>query len=173
MTRLGQMALRLLARWESVLVLAIVGVGIWATKSSPYFLTRGNLLDFVTPYVFIGLMALSVLQRLRGQLESGRPLLWALMLAFPFPFIANTAGWITAELGRQPWLVYGLYRTDQGYSTVVSSGDVLFTLIGMAGMYFVLGLLYLYLIGREVAHGPDAIQPSPYGESAEAKDTIG
>ena len=115
--------------------------------------------------IFIGLMALGVLQRLRGQLESGRPLLWVLMLAFPFPFIANTAGWITAELGRQPWLVYGLYRTDQGYSTVVSSGDVLFTLIGMAGMYFVLGLLYLYLIGREVAHGPDhAIQPSPYGE---------
>src|SRR6185503_19715077 len=81
--------------------------------------------------IFIGLMALSVLQRLRGQLESGRPLLWVVMLAFPFPFIANTAGWITAELGRQPWLVYGLYRTDQGHSTVVSSGDVLFTLIGM------------------------------------------
>ena len=100
--------------------------------------------------------------------------MWVLMLAFPFPFIANTAGWITAELGRQPWLVYGLYRTDQGYSTVVSSGDVLFTLIGMAGMYFVLGLVYLYLIGREVFHGPDhAIQPSPYGESAEAKVTIG
>jgi len=56
-TRVGQMSLRLLARWESVLVLAIVGVGIWATKSSPYFLTRGNLLDLVTPYVFIGLMA--------------------------------------------------------------------------------------------------------------------
>jgi len=124
--------------------------------------------------IFIGLMALGVLQRLRGQLESGRPLLWVLMLAFPFPFIANTAGWITAELGRQPWLVYGLYRTDQGYSTVVSSGDVLFTLIGMAGMYFVLGLVYLYLIGREVFHGPDhPIQPSPYGESAEAKVTIG
>src|SRR5262245_43211282 len=57
MTRLGQMALGLLARWESVLILAIVGVGIWATKSSPYFLTRINLLDLVTPYVFIGLMA--------------------------------------------------------------------------------------------------------------------
>jgi cytochrome d ubiquinol oxidase subunit I len=124
--------------------------------------------------IFIGLMALAVLQHLRGKLESGRPLLWTLMLAFPFPFIANTAGWITAELGRQPWLIYGLYRTDQGYSTVVSSGDVLFTLIGMAGMYFVLGLLYLYLIGREVAHGPDHhLSPSPYDESAEAKVTIG
>jgi cytochrome d ubiquinol oxidase subunit I len=81
---------------------------------------------------------------------------------------------MTAELGRQPWLIYGLYRTDQGYSTVVSSGDVLFTLIGMAGMYFVLGLLYLYLIGREVAHGPGhQLTPSPYGGRAETKVTSG
>jgi cytochrome d ubiquinol oxidase subunit I len=77
------------------------------------------------------------------------------MLAFPFPFIANTAGWMTAELGRQPWLVYGLFRTDQGYSDVVSSGTVIFTIIGSAGLYFVLGLLFLYLVARELVHGPD------------------
>ena len=41
-------------------------------------------------------------------------MLWTLMLAFPFPYIANTAGWMTAELGRQPWLVYGLMRTARG-----------------------------------------------------------
>ena len=45
-----------------------------------------------------------------------RALLWVLMLAFPFPYIANTAGWMTAELGRQPWLVYGLLRTADGAS---------------------------------------------------------
>jgi cytochrome d ubiquinol oxidase subunit I len=119
--------------------------------------------------MFIGLMLLANLQRIRGQLESGRALLWVLMLAFPFPFIANTAGWMTTELGRQPWLVYGLFRTNQGFSAVVSSGDVLFTLIGMAGLYFVLGLLYLYLVGREIAHGPDEGEPaSPYGEPVEA-----
>jgi len=78
------------------------------------------------------------------------------MLAFPFPYIANTAGWMTTELGRQPWLIYGLYRTQDGYSDVVSTGDVLFTLIGMAGLYFVLGLLYLYLVGREILHGPES-----------------
>jgi cytochrome d ubiquinol oxidase subunit I len=119
--------------------------------------------------VFIGLMLLANLMRIRGRLVSARPLLWVLMLAFPFPFIANTAGWMTTELGRQPWLVYGLFRTDQGFSAVVSSGDVLFTLIGMAGLYFVLGLLYLYLVGREVAHGPHESEPSsPYGDSVEA-----
>jgi cytochrome d ubiquinol oxidase subunit I len=116
--------------------------------------------------IFIGVMALAILLRVRGRLESTRPVLWVLMLAFPFPFIANTAGWMTSELGRQPWLVYGLFRTNQGYSTVVSSGDVLFTLIGMAGLYFLLGLLYLYLVGREVAHGPESEHAgSPYGDS--------
>jgi cytochrome bd ubiquinol oxidase subunit I len=104
--------------------------------------------------IFIGLMGLAVLQQLRRRLHTTRPLLWVLMLAFPFPFIANTAGWMTAELGRQPWLVYGLFRTEDGISRAVSSGDVLFTLIGLAGLYFVLGLLYLYLVGREVAQGP-------------------
>ena len=104
--------------------------------------------------IFIAVMGLANLQRLRGRLETSRPLLWMLMLAFPFPFIANTAGWMTTELGRQPWLIYGLFRTQDGYSDVVSSGDVLFTLIGMAGLYFVLGLLYLYLVGREILHGP-------------------
>ena len=107
--------------------------------------------------MFIGLMGLANLQRLRGRLEASRLLLWALMLAFPFPFIANTAGWMTTELGRQPWLVYGLFRTQQGYSDVVSSGDVLFTLIGVMGLYAVVGLLYLYLVGREILHGPEAV----------------
>ncbi len=106
--------------------------------------------------LFIALMGLALVQRLRGRLETTRPLLWALMLAFPFPYIANTAGWMTAELGRQPWLVYGLYRTSEGASAVVSGGNALFSLIGFAGLYFVLGLLYLFLVGREVARGPGA-----------------
>src|SRR5271154_3850544 len=64
--------------------------------------------------IFIVLMAYAGIQNLRGQLESSRWLLWVLMLAFPFPYIANTLGWMTAELGRQPWLVYGLFRTSDG-----------------------------------------------------------
>jgi cytochrome bd ubiquinol oxidase subunit I len=104
--------------------------------------------------IFILLMGLANLQRLRGRLESTRSLLWALMLAFPFPFIANTVGWMTAELGRQPWLIYGLFRTRDGASHVVSQGSTVFTLIGFCGLYFVLGILYLALVGRETARGP-------------------
>jgi cytochrome d ubiquinol oxidase subunit I len=76
------------------------------------------------------------------------------MLSFPFPFIANTAGWMTAELGRQPYLVYGLMRTEEGFSHTVSAGNGLFTLLGFMGMYTVLSILFLFLMGREVQHGP-------------------
>jgi len=107
--------------------------------------------------LFILLMGLANIQRWRGRLERSRRLLWVLMLAFPFPFIATTAGWMTAELGRQPWLIFGIFRTNQGVSDVVSGGNVLFTLIGFTGLYFVLGVLYLFLIGREIAHGPPEV----------------
>jgi cytochrome bd ubiquinol oxidase subunit I len=66
---------------------------------------------------------------------------------------------MTAELGRQPWLVYGILRTEDGASPLVHSGTALFTLIGFAGLYFVLGLLFLYLIGREIEHGPAPLPP--------------
>lgn len=105
--------------------------------------------------LMIALMLLATFLLLRGRLEGCRPILWLLMLAFPFPYIANTAGWMTAELGRQPWLVYGLFRTAQGASPTVHSGTVLFTLMGFCGLYFVLGLLFFFLIGREIAHGPE------------------
>ena len=104
--------------------------------------------------IFILLMGYATFQRWRGRLESTNWLLWVLMLALPFPYIANTLGWMTAELGRQPWLIYGLFRTSDGYSKVVSSGDTVFTLIGFVGLYFVLGLLFLGLVGREISHGP-------------------
>ena len=107
---------------------------------------------------FILIAGVAALFLWRGVLQNSRWLLWILMLAFPFPYIATTAGWMTAELGRQPWLVYGLLRTVDGASPTVHSGTVLFTLIGFTGLYFVLGLLFLFLIGREIAHGPVAAE---------------
>jgi cytochrome bd ubiquinol oxidase subunit I len=111
--------------------------------------------------IFIVLMAYATFQRWRGQLQSTRWLLWVLILAFPFPYIANTLGWMTAELGRQPWLIYGVFRTRDGYSKVVSNGDTIFTLIGFLNLYFVLGVLFLYLVGREISEGPDAEPLTP------------
>src|SRR6266404_308576 len=115
---------------------------------------------------FIILMAYASFQNWRGRLISSTWLLWVLMLAFPFPYIANTLGWMTAELGRQPWLIYGVFLTRDGYSKVVSNGNTIFTLIGFIGLYFVLGLLFLYLVGREIGHGPDEEVVTGHGEES-------
>lgn len=106
--------------------------------------------------LFIALMGLAALYIWRKRLEGNRWLLWILMLAFPFPYIANTAGWMVAELGRQPWLIYGLFRTSNGASSLVHQGQTVFTTLGFAGLYFVLGILFFFLIGREISHGPVA-----------------
>jgi cytochrome d ubiquinol oxidase subunit I len=71
--------------------------------------------------IFIALMIVANIQRLRGRLETSNWLLWPLMLAFPFPYIANTLGWMTTELGRQPWMIYGLFRTGEGSVRVTQS----------------------------------------------------
>ncbi len=106
--------------------------------------------------IFIAVMAVAAFQLWRGTLFDSKPTLWVLMLALPFPYIANTAGWMTAEIGRQPWLVYGLVRTSAGASPTVSSGNGMFTLLGFLGLYLVLGILFLFLVRREIEHGPEA-----------------
>ena len=104
--------------------------------------------------LLVALMLLCAWSLRGGRLYGNRSLLWALMLALPFPYIATTAGWMTAELGRQPWLIYGLLRTSQGFSSRVSAGNGLFTLIGFMGLYLALGILFLFLVHREIDHGP-------------------
>jgi cytochrome d ubiquinol oxidase subunit I len=106
--------------------------------------------------IFIGIMGLAMLLLWKRRLERTRSLLWILMLAFPFPFIANTAGWMVTEMGRQPWLIYGLMRTSEGSSHLVHAGQTVFTSLGFAGLYTVLWFLSAFLILREISHGPAA-----------------
>ena len=108
--------------------------------------------------IFIAVMLISALLLWKKKLYTSQPVLWALMLSFPFPYIANIAGWMTAELGRQPWLVYGLMRTAYGISPTVSAGNSLFTLLGFLGMYFVIGVLFLFLVIKEINHGPEMVE---------------
>jgi cytochrome d ubiquinol oxidase subunit I len=104
--------------------------------------------------MFLAAMALSVFLLWRRRLMQSRWMLWILMISIPFPYIANTAGWMTAEVGRQPWLVYGLLRTPQGFSANVSAGNALFTLLGFMGLYAILTIFLLFLMQRIVSHGP-------------------
>src|SRR5581483_6576037 len=104
---------------------------------------------------FVLLMVVSAFLLWRGKLFTTRWVLWPLMLSFPLPYIANTAGGMTAEIGRQPWVVYGLMRTEQGYSKYVSAGNGLFTLLGFMGMYTVLSILFIVLVYRIIYNGPE------------------
>ena len=103
---------------------------------------------------FIGIMLLSVVYLICGKLYEQRWLLWILMCSLPFPFSANPAGWMTAEFGRQPWIIYNVMRTSAGYSEQVSSGNTAFSLLGFAGMYAFISMLFLFLMFRIIGAGP-------------------
>ena len=110
---------------------------------------------------FVALLLLAAFLLWRGRIYNTRWMLWLLLISFPFPYIANTAGWMTAEIGRQPWLIYGLMRTSEGFSSTVSVGNGLFTLIGFMGLYTLLGLLFTVLVYREISRGPEPVSPTP------------
>jgi cytochrome d ubiquinol oxidase subunit I len=107
--------------------------------------------------LLIAMFALAALLLWRGRLFETRGMLWVLMFAMPFPYIANHAGWVVAEVGRQPWVVYGLQRTAVATSQNVTAGMTYFTLFGFMGLYALVGLLYLLLFVRIVSQGPETV----------------
>ncbi|MBP6827549.1 MAG: cytochrome ubiquinol oxidase subunit I, partial [Saprospiraceae bacterium] len=82
-------------------------------------------------------------------------LLWAFVWSVLLPQIANQAGWFSAEMGRQPWVVYGLLRTSEAFSRTVTANQVLFSLVLFAVAYLVLFVLFIYLLTRKIQHGPE------------------
>ena len=141
-------------RWEAdVRGLDAFSQELWPQNISLLYYSYHIMVGLGT--IFIAIMVISLFLLWCGKLFNARWMLWILMLSLPFPYIANTAGWMTAELGRQPWLVYGLFRTADGYSKTVSPGNAMFTLLGFMGMYTVLGILFLFLVRREIENGPD------------------
>lgn len=110
--------------------------------------------------VMLGLAWLGMVRWAFGRLYSSRTFLWATFLCFPTGFIAIVAGWYTAEVGRQPWVVFGLLRTVDAHTPSISAGEVLGTLIGYAVVYLVIysfGFYYLYRLlyaGPAVFGGP-------------------
>jgi cytochrome bd ubiquinol oxidase subunit I len=126
---------------------------LWPDNIALLYYSYHIMVGLGTLFVLITVVAAFLLWRRR--LYESRWMLWILMLSFPFPYIANTAGWITAEVGRQPWVVYGLMRTANGFSSNVSAGNGLFSLLGFMGMYSVLSVLFLLLVWKELLHGPE------------------
>ena len=104
---------------------------------------------------FIGITLLGMFFLWRGTIWSQKWLLWIFVLSAPLPYIANQAGWIAAEVGRQPWIVYNLLRTADGVSKAVAASNVLISLILFMFVYALLFVLWLYLLDRKIKHGPD------------------
>jgi cytochrome d ubiquinol oxidase subunit I len=90
----------------------------------------------------------------RKRLFDRRWLLWIFAWSVLLPQLANQAGWFTAEMGRQPWVVYGLLRTSDALSKAVSAGQIVFSMILFTIVYIVLFALFLFQLNRKIQHGP-------------------
>jgi cytochrome d ubiquinol oxidase subunit I len=107
--------------------------------------------------IFIAVMLIGLILLWKKKIYETRWFLWLLLLSFPFPYIANTAGWMTAELGRQPWLIYGLLKTVDGISHRVAAGSGMFTLLGFLGIYLLIALLFILLVIKQINQGSSNI----------------
>ncbi len=104
----------------------------------------------------------------KGTLFEKRWLLWVFVLAVPLPYVANQFGWITAEVGRQPWVVYGLLRTSDALSKAVVANQVLGSIIMFVVIYALLFVVWVFVLDSKIKHGPDEIvtartAPAPGG----------
>jgi cytochrome bd ubiquinol oxidase subunit I len=110
-------------------------------------------------FAFIGMTTLGLVLWWRGRLFSQRWLLWAFVVAVVGPYVGNQAGWVAAEVGRQPWVVYGLLRTSDGVSATVPKEQVLASLVAFGVVYLALFALWIYVINEKIRHGPP--EPTP------------
>ena len=105
---------------------------------------------------FIGVTLYAYIQLRRKKLFETTWLLKLFIWSIPLPLAACQLGWIAAEVGRQPWIVYGLLRTSEAHSPNVTAEEILFSIILFGLVYLLLGILYIYILVREVNHGPQS-----------------
>ncbi len=104
--------------------------------------------------LLLGLSLLGAFLWWRGTLYGNRPVLWMFVFSVLLPQIANQAGWMAAEVGRQPWVVYGLMLTRQGISPIVKADQILASILMFSAVYLLLFLLFLYLLDHKIRKGP-------------------
>jgi cytochrome d ubiquinol oxidase subunit I len=106
-------------------------------------------------FLFIGLAFVAWYLARKDRLESSPLFLRIMLYAVPLPYIAAQLGWIVAEMGRQPWIVYGVLRTSEGVSRSIEPSQVMASLVGFGFFYSFLGILDIYLLARFAGKGPD------------------
>jgi cytochrome d ubiquinol oxidase subunit I len=113
--------------------------------------------------IMLALAWLGTWLRRKGRLERSRMLLWLIFLSFPLPFIAILTGWFTAEVGRQPWIVYGVLRTADAMTPFLTARAALTSLIVFCSVYtliFAFGVVYIYRLLRAGPAG-GLVEPTP------------
>ena len=122
----------------------------------PLFLTFVSFHNMVVlGMYFIGITLLGVFLLYKKKLFVTKKYLQIMVWSIPLPVIACQLGWIAAEVGRQPWIVYGFLRTKDAISFTVPAEQILISLILFGAIYLLLGALYLYLLIKEIKHGPE------------------
>jgi cytochrome d ubiquinol oxidase subunit I len=136
----------------------VKGLNEFAPENLPPF-----IFTFVSFHSMVALGTFFVLVMLAAFIQMRRNILWEnkwllkiLLWSIPLPLAACQLGWITAEVGRQPWIVYGLLRTSEAYSVSVTAEEILFSIILFGLVYLLLGILYIYILVQEVKHGPQS-----------------
>lgn len=107
--------------------------------------------------LFIAQMVFGAIQLWRGKLYETRWFLKIMLWSVPLPLVACQLGWIVAEVGRQPWVVYHLLKTSDAFSTNVQAAEVLFSILMFGLIYLALGVLYLVILIKKIKQGPAAI----------------
>ncbi|WP_243371248.1 cytochrome ubiquinol oxidase subunit I [Geotalea sp. SG265] len=106
-------------------------------------------------FLFLALAVIAVLLSRRDLLEKYPLFLKVMMIVIPLPYLANQLGWIVAEVGRQPWIVYGVLKTSEAVSKALDNTQVLTSLLGFTLLYGTLGLVDIYLLAKHARKGPD------------------
>ncbi|HLP15766.1 MAG TPA: cytochrome ubiquinol oxidase subunit I, partial [Bacteroidota bacterium] len=107
---------------------------------------------------FIAVMAFAVYKLKKGTLYEGTGFLKVLFWSIPLPVAACQFGWVAAEVGRQPWIVYKLMRTSAAASVTVSAGEILFSIVLFGAVYLLLFILFVFYLMKEINHGPAPIK---------------
>ncbi len=137
----------------------IKGINEFAKEDiPPLFITFVSYHNMVAlGMFFILVMVIASYKLYKKSLWDSRKLLKLMIWSIPLPVLACQLGWISAEVGRQPWIVYNVMRTKDAISTAVSSGEILFSIILFFLIYLFLGSLYIFLLVKEIKHGPESL----------------
>ena len=126
------------------------------------------LIPFVTYHTmvglgmfFIGISLLGLFLLWRGTLFQTRWLMWVFVFSVVGPYVANQFGWVAAEVGRQPWIVYGLLRTKDAASPSVDAWEVLVSIIMFTIIYALLFAVWIFVLNDKIQHGPDEPTTTP------------